>query len=237
MIRIKALIVLAICSSLAFTGWSQQLSEGMVKMELIDVKTDNPQMSQMLDAMKGSTQVIYFNEEQQKVDMTMMGGMMHMQMYQDFNNNTSESYIDMMGQKIKTIQSSDEKAKQAEASKAMMGDSGVKYDKNDTKEILGYKCHKAMIEMVNQGQKATMTFYITPEIKVPKAFVQNMDHLKLEGAPLEINMDLGMMGMTYRAVEISKDLPADFFKKPEGDYKEMTTEQLQQMGMGQMGGF
>jgi hypothetical protein len=78
---------------------------------------------------------------------------------------------------------------------------------------------------------------VTEEIKVPNSFVQNLNQMQLAGTPLQWIVDAGMMKMTFEATEISKELAGDFFSKPAGDYKEMSMEQLQQMGMGGQLGF
>ena len=235
---IKRTLCIITAFFLVFSSVSaQSMDKGFIKMELVDVKVSKPEMQQMVGAMKGSTQEIYFDKSKQKVVMDMMGGMMKIQMYQDFDDNTMVNYMDMMGQKIKTDMSSEEMEKQKKASAEMLGDSKVVYDKGDTKEILGYKCHKASLETSAQGNKFVMTFYVTDQIQVPQAFIQNVNHIDLKGTPLQWNLDAGEMQMTYEAVEISEKVAADFFAKPAGDYKEMSMEQLQQMGMGggQMG--
>jgi hypothetical protein len=76
-----------------------------------------------------------------------------------------------------------------------------------------------------------MTMYVTDEIKMDKFALQQLPGLQLDGTPLEMVMDMGMMKMTYTATEISKDIDMAVFDKPEGDYKEMSLEELQQLGM------
>ncbi|NND04924.1 MAG: hypothetical protein HKN87_00970 [Saprospiraceae bacterium] len=232
----KLYIILALLLTYHITS-AQSMDKGVIKMELVDVKVSKPEMQQMVGAMKGSTQEISFDKSKQKVVMDMMGGMMKIQMYQDFDDQTMVNYMDMMGQKIKTSISSEELEKQKKASEEMMGDSKVVYDKSDTKEILGYTCHKASLETSAQGNKLSMTFYVTDDIQVPQAFIQNVNHINLKGTPLQWELDAGQMQMTYEAKEISEKVADDFFAKPSGDYKEMSMEQLQQMGVGggQMG--
>ena len=218
--------------------WSQKmLKQGYVKMTLTDVKSDNAEMAPMLDVMKGSTNEIHFDDKKQKVEINMMGGMMLMRVYQDIASKTSETYMDMMGQKIKTVLTKEQMDQQVETSKEMLGDAKVQYDRSDTKMILGYKCHRGTIEYAAEGQTMKMIFFVTPEIKVPQVYVQNLNGLELEGTPLAMTIDMGMMSMTYEAEEISDKLDPDFFVKPDGNYQEMTFEQLQKLGMGGQLGF
>jgi hypothetical protein len=124
----------------------------------------------------------------------------------------------------------------SESAKMMEGDE-IKYDKSDRKKILGRDCYKATFESETNGQKLSIVLYVTEEIKVPNSFVQNLNQMQLAGTPLQWIVDAGMMKMTFEATEISKELAGDFFSKPAGDYKEMSMEQLQQMGMGGQLGF
>ena len=237
--RKSLLLILPLFVLTAYSGWSQKtLKHGYVKMTLTDIKSSDSQMAPMLDVMKGSTNEIYFDEQKQKVEINMMNGMMLMRVYQNIGGKTSETYMDMMGQKIKTEFSQEQLQQQIDASEELLGDAKVVYDKSDTKDILGYKCHRGSIEYDAEGQNVKMTFYLTPEIRVPQVYVQNLNGLKLEGTPLAMTIDMGgMMSMTYEAQEISDKLAPDFFDKPDGNYQEMTMEQLQKLGMGGQLGF
>ena len=83
-----------------YSGWSQKtLKQGYVKMTLTDIKSSDSEMAPMLEVMKGSTNEIYFDEQKQKVEINMMSGMMLMRIYQNIGGKTSETYMDMMGQK------------------------------------------------------------------------------------------------------------------------------------------
>ncbi len=217
--------------------YAQDMKEGVIKMEIVDVKTSQSDMEQMVQMMKGSTHEIHFDQDKQRIKMNMMGGLMETNMYQRFDEKEMETYMDMMGQKIKMVMDPEQIAKQEQASQQLIDQDQIKYDKSDTKDILGHKCYKAVLKGGTEGQEVQITFYISDRIAVPRAFVQNMNHLKLEGAPLEIIMDMDMMSLTYRAVEISDELADDFFEKPTGEYKEMSMEELQKMGMGGQLGF
>ena len=119
----------------------------------------------------------------------------------------------------------------------MMDGNKIVYDKSVKKTILGKECYKATLESEANGQKLHLELYITEDIEVPNSFVQNLNQMKIAGTPLEWIMDAGVMTMTFQATEISGTLAKDFFTRPEGEYKEMSMEQLQQMGMGGQLGF
>ncbi|MBK8506297.1 MAG: hypothetical protein IPL46_31310 [Saprospiraceae bacterium] len=227
------ILILSFTSSLL----GQQMSQGTVKFAVTDVQTTSTEMQQMIGSMKGMSQVIEFDGKHQRVTMDMMGGLMKIKTYWDATTNVTETYMDMMGQKIKTVMSGEDMDKLKAESADMMKGNEIKYDKNDRKKILGRDCYKATFESETNGQKFSMVLYVTEEIKVPNSFVQNLNQMQLVGTPLQWIMDAGMMKMTFEATEISKELAGDFFSKPEGEYKEMSMEQLQQMGMGGQLGF
>ncbi|MBX2816792.1 MAG: hypothetical protein KTR24_12365 [Saprospiraceae bacterium] len=230
-----------LCATILLLGlfWmtsNAQVQEGHLKMEITDVQVEKEEMQQMTQMMQGSTQDIYFTQEKQKVVIGMMSGMLSIQVYQDFGEDSFETYMDMMGNKIKTVMNADELKEQNKQAAELMGDAQVVYDKSDKKNIIGYDCHKATMKFEANGSAMELVLYVTDEIKVPQAYIQNLSHVQLDGTPMEMTIDVGgLMKMTYTAKELTKAIPDNFFVKPAGDYKTMTMEELQKMGLG--GGF
>ncbi len=233
----RVIILLCLITLVVGDGTAQKMKEGVIKMEVVDVQTTQAEMQQMIGAMKGSTQEIRFNQEKQHIVMSMMGGMMQTNVFQEFNKKGMETYLDMMGQKIKMVMTPEQAIEQEKASAEMLAENPIKYDKSSTRQILGYECTKATMEAETNGQKMKMVFWLTDKIDLPKAFVQNISHVNFEGAPLAMEMNMGPMTLVYEAVEVSKKLGPDFYQKPSGDYKEMSVEDLQKMGMGGQLGF
>jgi GLPGLI family protein len=97
----------------------------------------------------------------------------------------------------------------------------VTYDKKATKEILGYKCYKALVTM-NSG--VVNTFYITEAIAVQSL---PADKLKLTGFPLEVEVNSEKGKVVLLATAVDKAPSASCFTVPEG-YKKVTQEELQQ---------
>ena len=219
------------------TTLSQSMTQGTLKFAVTDVKTDAPEMQQMIGGMKGMSQVIEFDGQKQKMTMEMMGGLMKIKTYWSSSTKSMETYMDMMGQKIKTLMSMEEMEKMQGEEASGVKSSDIVYDKSARKEILGLDCYKASFVTEANGQKLSMEMYVTEDIKVPNSFVQNLNQVELKGTPLMWIMDAGMMKMTFQATEVSKDLASDFFEKPEGDYQQLSMEQLKQMGMGGQLGF
>lgn len=216
---------------------AQSNSKGTIKFEVTEVKANSPEMQQMIGAMKGMTQTIEFDDKRQKMTMNMMSGMMLIKTYTNSDAKTTETYMDMMGQKIKTVVSSEQIEEAQKEAGVMVKAEDIVYDKNARKNVLGKDCYKATLEMDNDGQKMKMEMYITEDIKVPSSFIQNLNQVQLKGTPLMWIIDVGMMQMTFVATEMSDELASDFFDKPAGQYQEMSMEQLKQMGMGGQMGF
>jgi len=55
--------------------------------------------------------------------------------------------------------------------------------------------------------------------------------MKFPGAPLMMIVDMGPMQMTLKATELLTEVDPSVFEAPEGNYKEMTMEELQGMGL------
>ncbi|MBK8080591.1 MAG: hypothetical protein IPK25_10080 [Saprospiraceae bacterium] len=119
------------------------INEGVVKMEISDISSNDPQTASALEMMKGSIFEIYFTEKENLTLVNMMGGLMEMKIHVNDADNVMNMYMDMMGQKYLVESKANESitAEQKEAASKMK----IEYDKNDTKEIAGYKCYKMKI--------------------------------------------------------------------------------------------
>lgn len=213
---------------------AQEISEGLIKMEISEVNSEDQQIAAQLEMMKGTETNYYFNEEKSLTTANMMGGMITMK---NLFNNTDEQMtilFDVMGQKM-MVESSKEDRKEAEAeqSEALEG-MEVVYDKKDTKDILGYKCYKATIKGDDE-MPMTFTMYIAPDVKASSKMIQGLQAFDLEGFPLEYVMDMGTMSMTYTTTEFTKELDKEVFNVNTDGYKKMTFEEFQEQ-MGAMGG-
>lgn len=234
----KVVVSLLIFATASVSLFAQKtIEEGYLKLAITDIKVEKPEMQQMVGMMQGSTQEIYFNQQKQKVVIGMMSGMMQMQIFQDFDSDTFETYMDMMGNKIKTVMGAEELAEQKKNAEAALANTKIVYDKNDRKDIIGYSCYKATLTSEGEAPM-NMTFYLTDEVKVPQAYIQNLSQVQLDGTPMEMQLKVaGMMDLTYTAVEVKEGLDTKFFVKPEGAYKEMSMDDLKQMGLGGQLGF
>lgn len=247
--RIVTLLVVALFCTI--NSVQAQLTSGSIKMEITDfgmpgMDDKDGMAGQMESMMKGMSMTINFRPGEQVTEMSMMG---MMNMKQHFQEGMMIQYMDVMGQKImiktptgmdafKELGLSEEDIKEAYQ---------ITYDKSSSKNILGYDCYKATISMdlSKMGQaddlpegmsNMDMILYISKDIKIDNFSMQQLPGIQLEGAPLSMEMDMGMMKMTYEATEINKSVDPNIFAKPEGDYREMSIEDMKKMGMNP-GGF
>lgn len=215
------------------TGYAQKtLTKGTVKMEITDVASDDENMAMALEMMKGTETDLYFKDDKYVTKVNMMGGMVNMSTHISEEKNSFDMLMDAMGQKMWISSTLEEtknspEAKQAENAK-------VEYDKADTKEILGYKCHKVTIT-IPDSEDMTVTGYVTEDIKTKANLIQGMQALQLNGFPMEFTVKNPMMSMTMKTTKVSDELDEAMLTLSTDGYKKMTMEEFQQ-SMGGMGG-
>jgi len=236
--QISKVLSFLIAMSLSLSLVAQKsIDQGYLKLEITDIKVEKPELEQMVGMMQGSTQEIFFNQQKQKVVIGMMSGMMQMRVYQDFDSQSNETYVDLMGNKIKSVMGPAEMAEQKRNAEEMLANAKIVYDKDDRKDIIGYSCYKGTVTIGGENP-TSLTFYLTDEVNVPQAYIQTLSQISIEGTPMEMQIKVaGMMDLTYTAVEVKEDLDPNFFAKPEGTYKELTMDELKQMGLGGTMGF
>jgi hypothetical protein len=221
---IQLFLLLAIVAFAINTHAQKKIKTGVVKFELTDLGTDAPEAAMM----QGSTMDFYFSKNMNRMDMSMLGGMMRVQTIIP-NNNLKEASIlmDMMGQKFQIVDMSEEELSTGN-NMLGIGDGGkVSYDKSDTKTIAGYKCHKASMSLPTGAE---VVYYVTEKICPPDA-MSNRTFKGLKGFPMEMIIDTGQgFTMTFRVTDAQKGVSDDVFKIPSG-YKKMTMEEFsEQMG-------
>lgn len=211
-----ALVAFAIFS----TQFYAQTKTGVVTYEMS--MPDNEEMA----AMGTNTIKISFNEKSSATQMDMMGGMISIKTISLDKTNAKDTrmLMDMMGKKYEVTGES-EGFGNADVGSLKDAES-VTYDKKATKEILGYKCYKAIVKMSNGTiSNLFVTDAITPQGKTD-------DKLKLTGFPLEIEVNSEKGKVIMLATAFEKEPSVNCFTVPEG-YKKVTQEELQQ----ELGGF
>ncbi len=216
--------------ALAVPAFAQKkIKEGVVKFEMEAGGDTAPEMAMM----NGSTLDFYFSGENQRMDMSMMGGMMKIQTIIPVKNPTDGAILmDMLGQKIQLVGMKEEEMSQNYNFMNVDDMMEVKYDEKDKKKIAGYDCYKATVKLENG---MNMKYYITEKILPPSGIKKKDKKLALKGYPLEMVIEAGEgVEMVFTAKEVSNKLPEGAFNVPEG-YQKMTMEEFQEMTGGMLG--
>ncbi len=230
--NIFSLFTLIIFSGMVTGLFSQKtLEKGSIKMEITKVNAEDPQMAMGLEMMKGSQTQVFFKNEQYVTHMDMMGGMVKMQIHVEKAKNMMNMLFDMMGNKT-WIESKLEDAQSAQQ-KEIASKSQIDYDKNDTKEILGYKCYKMTVTNPEMDG-ITVTGYVTEDIKTKANLVQGFQSLEFAGYTMEFTVGSPKFSMTMTAIEINDTVDESKFSFDTKGYKKMTMEEFQK-SMGGMG--
>ncbi|NNE15522.1 MAG: hypothetical protein HKN51_11135 [Saprospiraceae bacterium] len=219
---------------MSFQITAQELSEGLIKMEISEVSSDNEQVAAQLEMMKGTETVYTFSKEKSLVTANMMGGMIKIK---SLVNNADEHLtflFDAMGQKMMVESTKEERAAMEADQKELVESLDISYDEDDTKEILGYKCIKATI---SGDEEFPMDFsmYVSRDIKASNELIQGLQGIDLDGFPLEYIMEMEQMSMTYTATELKTEIDASVFEINTSGYQKMTFQEFQEQ-MGAFGG-
>ena len=140
----------------------------------------------------------------------------------DGDAKTTTTLMDMMGQKIAIISTTEEIMAE------MVKSPEVKVDiTSETKDILGYICTKAVI--TNPEDDSEFYVYFTEELGTKELNFDNPQFKDINGVMLEFEMPNEMFSMKFTAVSVEKKAVEDSeFTIPEG-YQIKTKEEMQGM--------
>jgi hypothetical protein len=214
---------LLICSILLFgvifitsKAISGKPFEGVITMKITYPDTKYSE-SQLAMAPKAFT--ISIKGSKARTDMQMSG--MNTITITDYDEKTSISLINMMGQKYAIKQTTAEIDKE----NAAAGTATVELS-DETKVIAGYTCKKAVVTVNDDGLKSTYEVYYSNELGTKVANFNNPIYKDIDGALLEFSMKTQMGSMKFTATAIEKkSLPAKDFEIP-SDYTLTTQDEL-----------
>ena len=212
--KLLRLIILALIIPFAIQA---QSFEGKIVYSIAykDLPAEMAQMSSMLP----SNQVIWIKGNKSRFEQVMDQGSTIV--ITDATAGSSTVLMDLMGTKYKLDIPKDEMEKLATEQEVPE----IKYV-DGTREIAGYTCHKAEVNMV--GFDGVATFYYTEEI--PPVKVQGMESLQLKGMFMAYEFSANGMTMNIEVTNIDKGSVADSkFRVPSG-YTEMPDEMKSMMG-------
>lgn len=226
----KALVLNILFIALAATMFGQK---GHLVMEIVDVKSDNPQMQAQLEMMKGSETEVFYNGTKSLTKMNMMGGMVLTDILIE-KEVGMKLIMNLMGNKMFIPMSQQEMDVAKASADNPMNDLNITYDKSDTKELAGFSCYK-MVAVPTANPDMQFEAYITEDIKTNAAMIQGVDLEQFAGFPLEYTVNMGPMTMTTTAKTFEPTVDDAVFNVNTDGYTEMTMDEFKS-SMGQMGG-
>jgi GLPGLI family protein len=153
-----------------------------------------------------------------------IAGMMKQIQIIDGENKIVYSLMEMMGQKFYFEMTEEEIKKEMEEEKIKSSVEIV----DETKEIAGYKCKKAIITVEQEGDENTFVVYFTKELGTKDLNFDNNVFKDIDGVMLEFEINEGNMSMKLEAVSVDKkNVPMSEFEIPE-DYEKTTKEELRE---------
>lgn len=202
--------------------FNAQSKEGYIKYK-IEMSSENTEMQMGLAMMNGSEMEISFKEDDSRMKMN-MGSFLTVE---TVTKNNDEVLLMMSGMMMSNIAVKTTKSDLEDSSK--VNDLSVKFE-NDTKDILGYTCKKAV---VSNGKTVGLIFWYTEKMEMPDHEMLNANGL-VPGIILEFESVDGEMNMAFTAIEVKTEIDESItfsLDVPEG-YDEKTFEEFSKMSAG-----
>ena len=199
--------------------WSQ---EAKIKFEM-NFETDDPQMEQQMAMMANSSMTMYMKDQKFRQETNIGNGLMVTTSIVDGETKKGVILMNGMMGKIASTFDADEEDEEADEE----ADVEIEFT-DETKEILGFECKKAILYTADGAE---MIYWYTEEIKAPEREQQYVNS-QIPGMPLEFSIEQPQMTMTFKAVEYDDKVKKakELFDTsiPEG-YTEKSMEEIQQM--------
>lgn len=210
---------------LIFISWKPQptaIKEGAITYTVaFDSPDMNPMMKQMLD---GSKLIIRFKGQAIRTEFDM--AMASTTTVVDNAQNKGIMLMNAMGNNIAVVMNEEDLKQQNRNPE----DVNITY-LDQTKEIAGYTCQKAVMDVKGQeGQSGQLTLYYTEEIR-PENMNTQYTVEGMKGFPLEFEVNMQGTKVLMAAQEVtagSQDASLFTTAVPEG-YREMSMDDLQRM--------
>lgn len=221
---LKFMMVAVILMGISATAFSKDF-KGIInyKISFPGMEID-PSMAAMMPKM--ATMMIRGNMSKIEISMGQMGSQI---MITNGDEKTVTTCLDMMGQKLYYVETEEDLYKDAGA------DDEVSIEiKDETKEIAGYECKKAVITVNKNGEDLVLTVYFSEKIGSAALNFENPYFKDIPGVMLEFEIDTGggqMMRMEAISVD-KKNVSESEFDVPEGFVKKTSAEIQQIFGGG-----
>lgn len=218
--------IITLLTVFAFALSSTFAQEMTIKYD-IEMSSDDPQLQSQLGMMEGSTLTMYAKDKKFRQEMNMGSGIMKTTTIMDSKSNKGVILMDgMMGKQASSFDLDEFKGEK--------NDTDLEVELVDeTKEILGYTCKKAIIYTEADNE---LVYWYTEEIKP----VQNATNAKyiqkgVPGMPLEFSITQPQMTMVFTATMVEEKVKEENvfdLTIPEG-YTEKSYEEITNMSGGQ----
>lgn len=202
-------------------------------MEVTEASSDDPQAQMMLESMKGSVTEITFKGDKNALNMSMMGGMVMINVVSDKPANQFDMLMEMMGQKLWVNDKLDITSSAEE--KETMARMKIEYNKEDKKKILDQDCYAFKISDPENADMV-ITGYVAPGIKVSFTPIQGLSEVQLDGFPVQYTAMVMGGKLTNTAISIDAKVDESKFVLDTKGFTKMTMAEFKTK-MGGMGGF
>lgn len=220
--KIKTILIAATAALMSLTSFAQE-TKGKVSYDVY-LSSDDPGISAYADRMEGSTLEIQFVDGKIRTDLY-MGDMMTNTSVTHKDKDTTLVLLDGMMGKIAMKVTEDSMGEEERLAKEDMNVELI----DETKEIMGYECRKAIITM--QDAEESVIWY-TEDILPNFRGGQYLSD-KIPGMPLEMYSKFGQIDMKIVAYNFKSKVkkPNEVFslEVPEG-FTLRSPEEMKQMG-------
>jgi GLPGLI family protein len=220
----KNLFVAIMAMAIALPALAQKSFEGTVNYDLS--YQDLPAEMAAMEAMLPDEMSIQIKGEKTRLEQSMGMGMSSVTIT-DMKKGSGVLLMDMMGKKM-AVEMSKEELEKMDKKKAADKKPEFKY-LDETKEIAGYKCKKAIVSVEGAGE---LEIYYTEDLPAGAS----KQYEGLNGFPLEYTVAQGPMKIKMTAKTVKQEkLDKSLFETPSG-YDKMSFEEFQKSMGGMMGG-
>ncbi len=222
--RLTLLTVLGFigCMSLSAFYPNENLKQGTINYEIkISGKEEMPET--MIEMFQNSSMTFMWSKNRSLTKMDLG----HAKVDVISNGKKALMLMNMMNQKYASKMTKEELKKYQQEQK------GTNYsiEKTDqTREIAGYTCKKAIMKLERKNKTMNMDYWYTNKIQAPKTSMQYA-HGDIKGFPLMMEFNRNKMKMQFKATSIDQSKPArnNFNLTIPDGYTEKSLEELKQM--------
>ena len=215
--KIHAVCILCFLLVLSIPAVAQEFAKVHEGKIIYDISYPDAELDQQTMAMLPDESVMYFKDEKGRVEIKMAFGSTVILMDNEKKENVM--LMDMMGKKTATVITETdlkkEKEKQAKPEVKLL---------DDTKQVAGFLCHKAVVTMKGKESDITFDVWYTRELPARNSLssrFEGVDGLMLEYVIYQRGMNMKFSARSFEPIKVDDDL----FVIPEG-YEKKTMQEI-----------